>query len=393
MDETAGVLLDLFAIFAIAKIAGEGFRRTGQPAVLGELLAGVVIGPHALGIIDVPLGESGEGLSTFYEILAELGLVVLLFSVGLETGLDELLRVGRRALAIAVVGVALPFGLGAGYMAATGSATAEALFVGAAMSATSVAITARVLRDLGILDSTEANIILGAAVLDDVLALLLLTAVVQFGEGSSVDGVEIAVTAVVAVVFLAFTIVVGSRAVRRYSLHLERLPAPGPLVAALMLMLGLSAAAGEIGLAGIVGAFVAGLMLGESREQLRLEHQVQPIYEFLTPFFFVITGAKVDLGAALDGEVLLLALALAALAIAGKMIAGAAGSYGLGLRSMAITGTGMVPHGEIGLVVASIGLAQGSTGNDVFSAIVFMILATAIIVPPVLRVLVQRSPT
>jgi Kef-type K+ transport system membrane component KefB len=390
VEHTADILLDLFVIFALAKIAGEAFRRAGQPSVVGELLVGVVIGPHALGIIEVSFGDE-EGLSLAYEVLAELGLIVLLFMVGLETALDELLSAGRRSSIVAVLGVALPFAMGAGFMAATGSDSAEALFVGAALSATSVGITARVLRDLGILDSTEANIIIGAAVIDDVLALLVLAVVSQVGDGESVDVLEIGTTALIAAGFLAFALLLGPRAARRYSLHLERLGAGGPLVVALALMLGMSAVAAELGLAGIIGAFVAGLMLGESREHLRLEHRVQPIYEFLTPFFFVITGAQVDLGAMLEGDVLALCLAITLLAIAGKVIACGAGAFGLGWRSMGVVGVGMVPRGEIGLVVASIGLAQGSTGNDVFTAVVFMSIATALIAPPALRALIGRS--
>jgi Kef-type K+ transport system membrane component KefB len=389
MEHTADILLDLFVIFALAKIAGEAFRRAGQPSVVGELLVGVAIGPHALGIVDVSFGDE-EGLSLAYEVLAELGLIVLLFMVGLETALDELISAGRRSIVVAVLGVALPFALGTGFMAATGSDSAESLFVGAALSATSVGITARVLRELGILRSTEANIIIGAAVIDDVLALLVLAVVSQIGDGESVNVLELGTTAMIAVSFLAFALLLGSRAARRYSLQLQRLGAGAPLVLALGLMLGMSAVAAELGLAGIIGAFVAGLMLGESREHLRLEHSVQPIYEFLTPFFFVITGAQVDLGAMFEGDVLALCLAITALAIAGKVIACGGATYGLGWRSMGVVGTGMVPRGEIGLVVASIGLAQGSTANDVFTAVVFMSIATALVVPPVLRVLVGR---
>lgn len=374
-------------IFALAKVAAGVFQRLGQPTVVGELLVGVAIGPYALGIVDINFGDE-EGMALVYEVIAELGLVVLLFSVGLETALDELLGAGRRSIIVAVLGVALPFAMGAGFMAATGSDSAESLFVGAALAATSVGITARVLRELGILDSAEANIILGAAVVDDILALLVLTAVSQLGEGDSVDVLEIGVTAIIAVGFLAFALFIGTHAARRYSLHLERLGPGGPLAFALILMLGLSAAAGELGLAGIIGAFVAGLILGESREHLRLEHRVQPIYEFLTPFFFVITGAQVDLGAVFEGDVFALCIAITALAVASKVIACGAGAYGLGRRSMGIVGVGMVPRGEIGLVVASIGLAAGATGNDVFTAVVFMSIATALLVPPVLRALI-----
>ena len=388
MEETAGVLLDFFIIFVLAKAAAEVFQRVRQPAVIGELLVGVAIGPHALGLIDVPLLDTHEGLAMVYEVMAELGLVVLLFFVGLETRLTDLLRVGGRSLTVAMLGVALPFALGTAFMALMGHPRVEALFVGTALVATSVGITARVLRDLGVLATREARIILGAAVADDILALLALTAVVQIGKEGGVDAGELVVTAVVAVAFVTFTAMVGTRVVKRYSLHLERLRMPNaPLAVALALMLGLSAAAGELGLAGIVGAFLAGMMLAESREQLQLERRAQPIYEFLVPFFFVLTGAKVDLGTFGEGGTLGLALAITSLAIAGKLLGCGAAGYGLGKRSMAILGIGMVPRGEIGFVVASIALAQGSIGADVFSSVVFMSIATTLVVPPVLSVL------
>ncbi len=396
MEETADVLLDLFVIFVLAKAVAELFQRLRQPPVIGELLVGIAIGPHALGIVDVPLVEVEEGLGFVYEVVAELGVVTLLFFVGLETRLEDLLKVGPRSLAVAMLGVAVPFALGTVFMALTGHADTESLFVGAALVATSVGITARVLRDLGVLASREARVILGAAVADDILALLVLTAVAQMGEAEAVDVGEVMVTAIIAVAFVAFAALVGTRVVRRYSLHLERLhTANAPLAFSLALMLGLSAAAGELGLAGIIGAFLAGMMLSESREQLELERRAQPIYEFLVPFFFVLTGAKVDLGTLGEGGTLGLALAITGLAILGKLAGCSAGGYGLGRRSMAILGVGMVPRGEIGFVVASVGLAQGSIGNDVFSAVVFMSIATTLVVPPALSALYRglRRPT
>ena len=396
MEEIADVLLDLFIIFVLAKAAAEVFQRLRQPTVIGELLVGVAIGPHALRLIDVPLVDSHEGLSLVYEVMAELGLVVLLFFVGLETRLDDLLRVGRRSLTVAVLGVALPFALGAAFMVLTGHPRTESLFVGVALVATSVGITARVLRDLGVLGSKEARIILGAAVADDILALLALTAVTQIGREGGVDAGELIVTGAVAVAFVVFTALVGTRAVRRYSLHLERLQIThAPLAVALALMLGLSAAASELGLAGIIGAFLAGMILAESREQLQLERRAQPIYEFLVPFFFVLTGAKVDLGSFSGGGTVGLALAITSLAVVGKLAGCGAAGYGLGKRSMLILGVGMVPRGEIGFVVASVALSRGAVGADVFSSVVFMSIATTLIVPPVLSVLYgsQRGRT
>jgi Kef-type K+ transport system membrane component KefB len=394
MEDTAGVLLDFFVIFVLAKAAAEVFQRLRQPTVIGELLVGVAIGPHALRLIDVPLLDSHEGLSFVYEVMAELGLVVLLFFVGLETRLDDLLRVGPRSLTVAVLGVALPFALGAAFMASTDHPNTEALFVGAALVATSVGITARVLRDLGVLASREARIILGAAVADDILALLVLTAVTQMGQEGGVDVGEVLVTAAVAVAFVAFTALVGTRVVRRYSLHLERLQIPNaPLFIALALMLGLSAAASELGLGGIIGAFLAGIMLAESREQLQLERRAQPIYEFLVPFFFVLTGAKVDLGTFSESGTIGLALVITGLAVLGKLVACGMGGYGLGKRSMLILGVGMVPRGEIGFVVASVAVSQGAVGADVFSSVVFMSIATTLLVPAVLSMLYGRPRT
>jgi Kef-type K+ transport system membrane component KefB len=388
MEETAPILLDLFVIFTLAKVAGEIFQRLRLPQVIGELLVGVAIGPYALGIVDVPLALDHQGASSVYEVLSALGLVVLLFFVGLETRLADLLQVGRRALVVAAVGAAVPFALGALFMSTTGHPNSEALFVGAALVATSVGITARVLRDLGVLETTEARLILAAAVVDDILALLVLTAVTQTGEGHSVNMGEVAFTALFAVAFVVFCALVGTHVVRRYSLHLERLRmADAPLAFGLALMLGLSAAAGEVGLAAIIGAFLAGMILAESREQLRLERRAQPIFELLVPFFFVLTGAKVDVGLFTEGETLALALAITGLAIAGKLIGCGIGAYGLSKRAAAIVGVGMIPRGEIGFVVASIGLAQGSIGDDVFGAVIFMSIATTLLVPPVLNAL------
>ncbi len=402
MNEVAGVLLDLFLIFVFAKVAAEAFERARLPTVIGELLAGMIIGPHALGLIGVPTepmidffgGEhlAEEGLDFVYEVVAELGLIVLLFYVGLETQFEALLRVLRRASVVGVLGVALPMLFGVAFIAALGHSSEEALFVGAAMVATSVGITARVMRDIGALGSREARIILGAAVIDDILALLVLVVVSDLAEAGSVDVTQTALVAVQAVAFVSFAALVGARLMTRYSLHLERLRmASAPLVVAMVLMLGLSALAAEIGLAGIIGAFLAGIVLAESREQLRLERDVFAIYEFLVPFFFVLTGARVDMGALGDPDVLGLAAGITGLAIVGKIIGCGLAGAGLGWRSMTILGVGMTPRGEIGFVVASIGLSLGAISDDIFSAVVMMSIATTLLAPPVLHLLFRQQ--
>lgn len=400
MEETKGILLDLFIIFAIAKLAGEVFTRLRQPAIIGEVLAGVLIGPHALGFIGSPDGNlidffggdrqvARESLELVYDVIAQLGVIVLLFFVGLETRLEDMTKVGLRSGMVAVLGVAFPFVMGFALVRLTGQSNIESAFIATAMVATSVGITARVLGDLGVIRSEEARIILGAAVIDDVLGLLLLTVVKGFGE-DNFSILELGSTAVASVAFIVFAALVGTRVIRRYSIHLERLHVNnGPLLVALTIMLGVSALANFIGMAAIIGAFLAGMVLSEADERFRLEHQSLPIYEFLVPFFFVVIGTKVDLAVFKQLDVLALALGVTALAVLGKVIGGSLATANSGWRSALIVGVGMAPRGEVGLVVASIGSSIGAISGDMFSVVVFMSIATTLIAPPILTRLVQ----
>lgn len=398
MNEVAGVLFHLFLIYLCARAAGEAFERLRLPVVVGELLAGVVIGPHMLKLIGVPTQPMVDlfgsrhaadvGLGFVYEVVGQLGLIVLLFYIGLETQFERLLRRLPRSAAVAVPGVALTMALGTGFMLALGYGSREALFVGAAMVATSVAVTARVMRGLDVLASCKGQIILGAAVIDDVLGLIVLATVTDLARTGGIDAREVATVVAEAIGFVTFAALVAQRLVTRYSLHLEQLRMESaPLAFALIVMLGMSALAAAIGLAGVIGAFLAGIVLSESREHLQLGRQVRPIYDFLTPFFFVLTGAKVDLGVFRDAHVVWLAVGITGLAIAGKLIGCGAGGWGMGRRSMAILGIGMVPRGEIGFAVASVGLSIDTISGSVFSAIVLMSIATALLAPPVLQAL------
>ena len=404
MSVAADVLADLFVMFLAAKLAGELFERLRQPAVIGELLAGMLLGPYALGWIGLPTagmieafhgGEAAtESLNAIYEVLAELGVVVLLFVVGLETRLSDILRVGARAGVVAVAGIVVPFALGYAYISMIGHPTIEAMFVATAMVATSVGITARVLADLGHLQSREARIILGAAVIDDILAMVILATVSAVGQSGGVSVVTIAAIAVQAIGFTIFVALAGRHAVRRWSVHLDSLRIRNaPFVVAVLVMLGLAALASQIGLAAIIGAFLAGMVFAELREQYDLEHQALPIYEFFVPLFFVITGSHVDWRLFLDGSVIGVALTVTALAIIGKVVGCGGAARGLGWRPMAIIGVGMAPRGEVGLIVANIGQSLGVIPDAMFSTVVIMSVLTTLVVPPVLTLLYGgRSP-
>lgn len=380
MSESS-VLVDLFVLFAAAKILGELFEHFGQPAVLGELLGGVLVGPHVIGAVGA---ESGPLL----ELLAELGVIILLFTVGLETNLTELRNVGRPALLVGSLGVAAPFALGALLMVGLGYERGDTLFIAAAMVATSVGVTARVFRDLGALRTPPGRVVLGAAVVDDILALLILAVVGGLAAGD-LSTVELTLTVVEVLVFVVVVGLAGPRVVKRVSefAHLPIVPG-SPLVFALLLTLGLAALSETIGLAAIIGAFLAGLIFEFHKTEVT--SQVEPVYEFLVPFFFAVTGSRLDPGVFVDPSILGLAAAVTVLAVVTKMGAGYWGSRSLGRGDAMLVGVGMVPRGEVGLIVASIGLGLGIISTDLYGVVVAMTIVTTLMTPPILGVLVRR---
>ena len=378
--EEHSVLVDLFVLFAAAKISGELFEAIGQPAVVGELIAGIIVGPHVL-------GWAGVGEAEVLEVVAELGVIILLFTVGLETSIGDLRAVGRPALLVGTLGVILPFAAGMGLMFLVGYDQTDALFVAAAIVATSVGVTARVMRDLGAVQTTVARVILGAAVVDDILAILVLAFVAGSAEGGiSTLGIVILLLEVAA--FLAVLLVFGPRATRRLS-SVVRIPGvpESPFLVAVLLTLGLAALSEVIGLAAIIGAFFAGLVFEFRREEVAT--QIEPVYEFLVPFFFAITGSRLDPGVFADPAVLGLAGVITAIAVATKVGGGYLGSRELGpLRALTV-GVGMVPRGEVGLIVASLGLGLGLDAG-LFGVVIAMTVVTTLATPPLLLPLIRR---
>ena len=379
----ADVLASLFVVLLAAKLGDELFKRLRQPALVGEILAGVLIGPSVLGIV-----APDESL----EIFAELGVVFLLFWVGLETRLSDLREVGRTAGAVGFAGVVIPFAAGFGAAAGFGQSTETSVFLGAALVATSVGITSAVLIELGALGSRAAKTILGAAVIDDILAMVLLAVAVGLADQGGVDVVSILAVIGLALGFVAFVALGGTRVVARWPevFHSPRF-SDSPLLPAVILCLGLAALAAYLGLAAIIGAFLAGMVVAETRQRDEFEEEVAPLYAFFPPFFFVFIGLQVDLGAFADLETLGALAGVTLLAVATKFGAARLAARSMGPRDATVVGWGMVPRGEVGIIVAGIGATAGFIDAQLFAVIVGMSIATTLLIPPILRRTLARE--
>jgi Kef-type K+ transport system membrane component KefB len=418
-------LLWLALILMSARLFAPLAARFGFPAVLGELLLGVLLGN--LSLLGIGLFDT-IARDPIIAFIAELGVIVLLLQIGLETRLADLVKVGARAMAVGVVGIAVPFVLGAfvvGPLLLPGLSQNTYLFLGATLSATSVGITGRVFRDLGKLDTSAARIVLGAAVIDDVLGLVILAVVTSLVQAGTVSVGEVSGIIAEAVLFLAGSIWLGRRIAPHSSRWLARLDAGPSMLFAQVLATGLALAwlAHAIGLAPIIGAFAAGLLfeplflkdfetpkIVQEIEPLmrdpasrplmdRLlpilqkhaghqhEHMIEPIGYFFVPVFFVLTGMQVDLRALADPAIVAVALGVTAAAVAGKLAAG----FLAGTSGRWIVGWGMVPRGEVGLIFAMVGRQLGVMDEALFSVIVVMVILTTLITPPVLTWLLRKS--
>ncbi|OKH18516.1 sodium:proton antiporter [[Limnothrix rosea] IAM M-220] len=416
-----GVLMTIVVIYAMSKIGGELSKRVGLPPVLGELLGGVLVGVSALHLIVFPetgalgtdslmmsvlqrLGDLDaiavehifESQSEVISVLAELGVIVLLFEIGLESDLRELTKVGSQAAVVAIVGVVAPFLLGTvGLVTLFQAPIIPAIFAGAALTATSIGITSKVLSDLGQLKSTEGTIIVGAAVIDDVLGIIVLAVVASLAKTGEVDLLNVVYLIVGASTFLLGSILLGKFFNKSFEAIAGKLQTRGALlIPACAFALIMAIIANSIHLEAILGAFAAGLVLDETDLRKELDRLVMPVADLLVPIFFVTVGAKADLGV-LNPFVeenragLIIATFLVVVAIIGKVITGWAVFGKPGINRLAV-GFGMIPRGEVGLVFAGIGSASGVLDKPLEAAIIVMVIVTTFIAPPLLQMVLDN---
>ncbi|MDY6783055.1 MAG: cation:proton antiporter [Cyanobacteriota bacterium] len=418
-----GVLLSLVVIYIASKLGGELSKRLDLPPVLGELVGGVVVGTSVLHLLVFP--ESGatasdsllmtilqrldnlspEAVTSIFQsqseaisILAELGVIILLFEIGLESDLRELGKVGYQATIVAIVGVVVPFGAGtAGAMYFFGVPAIPAIFAGAALTATSIGITSKVLSEIGQLKSREGQIIVGAAVIDDVLGIIVLAVVASLAKTGEVDVLNVIFLIVSATAFLVGSILLGKLFNSGFVAIADKLQTRGNLVIpAFTFAFFMAFLANAIHLEAILGAFAAGLVLDETDKRKELDKQVLPIADILVPIFFVTVGAKADLGVLnpaipTNREGLAIAGFLILVAIVGKIVTGWAVFGQPGINRPAI-GIGMIPRGEVGLVFAGIGSASGVLSKPLEAAVIMMVIITTFIAPPLLRVAFKGAP-
>jgi Kef-type K+ transport system membrane component KefB len=371
-------LFSLVVVWLAAKLGGETMQRLGQTAVVGELLAGFVIGP----------GARGRGAPSPVQAgLAEIGVVILLFEIGLESDLDRLLRSGVQALLVALIGIVSPFLLGFAVARWWGLTPLVSVFIGAALTATSVGVTARVFSDLEELDDPAAQVVLGAAVADDVLGLVMLSVVAGLARTGRVSAWSVVTLLLGAVAFLALAIVLGVRLAPFFVRWVDRMQVRGSLIVwAVLFCTVLAVLADRSGLAPMVGAFAAGLVLAKTERGINVEERIRPVADLFVPIFFVTIGMNVDvrhLDPVSPRGTLVLGALLTLVAVVSKLVA-ALGVYRRDVRRLPVA-VGMIPRGEVGLIFAGIGLTGSVIAADLYAAVVLMIILTTVIGPIWLR--------
>jgi len=378
----ADTLLSLFILFLAAKMGEEIFRRINQPGVIGELLGGFIVGPFALGLAHVTLTA---------EVFAELGVVILLFTVGLEVRLDDLLKVGPMAIAVGTIGFILPILAGIGIGLAIGEDILPAALVGLALAATSIGITSRVLAEMGVLDRAFSRVILGAAIVDDILALLAIGVLSGLAEGDL--GPETLVTLIAGLLFVGIGLALaplGRRIPRKVFVWPKF--ADTPVVPVFIIMFAGALLAQFVGLAAIIGAFVVGLFVAETPVREEVEHGFRSLLGIFAPFFFAVTGANIDMSALLDPELLLIVLVLSVMGVLTKLLGGIIGSWRLGKWNSVVVGMGMSPRGEVGIVVAALGLSLALISQEVYAVLLAAVILTTLVAPVMLQWVIPRAP-
>ncbi|MCX5965620.1 MAG: cation:proton antiporter [Cyanobacteria bacterium] len=418
----SSVLLSLVVIYLASKLGSELARRFDFPPVLGELVAGVVVGVSALHLVTFPEGGltatdslvmtaiqllnhlTPENLANVFasqseviSVLAELGVIILLFEIGLESDLKQLQAVGVQAVVVACVGVAVPFAAGTlGLMSIFHVPAIAAIFAGAALTATSIGITSKVLSEMGQLKSKEGQIIVGAAIIDDVLGIIVLAVVASLAKTGSVDVMNVGYLIVSATAFLIGSILLGQVFNSSFIAIVSKLETRGNIVIpALVFAFFMAFLGNAIHLEAILGAFAAGLVLEESDVRKELDELIKPIADLLVPIFFVTVGARADLSvlnpAVADNRAgLLIAIFLVAVAIVGKVVTGWF-VFGIPNVNRLAIGVGMVPRGEVGLVFAAIGSASGVLSKPLEVSIIIMVILTTFLAPPLLRIVFGTS--
>ena len=375
--------LAMLLVFGSAKLLDEVFERLKQPGIVGQIVAGVLLGPSVL---------SWLSPDNFFPALTELGLMFLLFQVGLEVKSSDLVKSGPTAVLVAVLGVVVPFFAGWGLLSAWGEPRIESIFVGAAMVATSVGITAQVLAGKGLLQEKASRIILGAAVIDDVLGLLILALVSSVAKGK-VNLLELGLTAALALGFIAIVVKWGTKTAGKVipRLHQKMHAAEAQFTAAMVLMFALSLLAVYAGVAAIIGAFLAGMALSGSVDR-RVHDLARGVTELLVPFFLVGIGLRFNVASFGAWSMVAFSLLVVLVAVVSKFVGCGLGGYRLGWADATRVGVGMVPRGEVGMVVAQIGLSLGVISGRIYDAVVFMAIATTLAAPPLLK-LAYKKPT
>lgn len=395
-DPVVPVLFALVVILLSAKIGGAVASYFNQPDVLGELTAGIILGNLTLLNYN---NFSHIAHNHTIEILSSLGVIILLFEVGLESKIDEMLAVGVQSFLVAIAGVVTPFAIGyyASGIILPDLAEISKVFMGAILTATSVGITARVFKDLNYTKQKEARIVLGAAVIDDILGLIILAIVAGVAQTGSVEASNIAIISTKAIGFVVIALFLGKVFAKTTVKTFSLLKLPGMMLSTMLIFCFFGAyLADQVGLATIVGAFAIGLVLEDVhfepfKDRSTPEDYIRPIAYFLVPIFFILTGMQVDLTVFANPNILVAALLLTSVAIVGKLICGWCFTSGTKINR-AIIGFGMVPRGEVGLIFATVGKSIGVVDDRLYAITVIVVILTTLIPPPVLNFLIKSQP-